>query len=118
MGRSSQESAIFLVAQLDALDQYFFNHPQKFFARLLEATVLGPDNPHTVGPRLVCTTAEESLKPDEGFFNLARHAAPRGQGRAFARCPGRETHHGSQESPTPGGPARDRPKIRHRGAGG
>ncbi|MBI5523686.1 MAG: DEAD/DEAH box helicase [Desulfarculus sp.] len=75
VGRAGQESAIFLVAQPDALDQYFLKHPREFFERPLEAAVLDPDNPHIVGPHLVCAAAEEPLVPGEGFFDLERHAA-------------------------------------------
>jgi DEAD/DEAH box helicase domain-containing protein len=75
VGRSGQESAIFLVAQPDALDQYFLKHPREFFERPLEAAVLDPDNPHIVGPHLTCAAAEEPLARDDGFFDLERHAA-------------------------------------------
>ncbi len=75
VGRAGRESAIFMVAQPDALDQYFLNHPREFFDRPVEAAVLDPDNSHIVGPHLVCAAAEEPLEPDDAFFDLKRHAA-------------------------------------------
>jgi DEAD/DEAH box helicase domain-containing protein len=74
VGRAGRESAIFMVAQPDALDQYFINHPREFFDRPVEAAVLDPDNPYVLGPHLVCAAAEEPLAADEGFFDLERHA--------------------------------------------
>ncbi len=73
VGRTGRESAIFLVAQPDALDQYFVAHPRQFFDRPVEAAVLDPHNPYVVGPHLVCAAAEEPLAPAEGFFDLERH---------------------------------------------
>jgi DEAD/DEAH box helicase domain-containing protein len=74
VGRAGRDSAIFLVASPDALDQYFLNHPREFFDRPVEAAVLDPDNPFIVGPHLVCAAAEEALAPDEAFFDLDAHA--------------------------------------------
>ena len=74
VGRAGRDSAIFLVASPDALDQYFLKHPREFFDRPVEAAVLDPDNPFVVGPHLVCAAAEEALAPDEAFFDLEAHA--------------------------------------------
>ncbi|MBA4357868.1 MAG: DEAD/DEAH box helicase, partial [Desulfovibrio sp.] len=74
VGRSGRDSAIFLVAQPDALDQYFLAHPQEFFDRPLEAAVLDPDNPYLVAQHLVCAAAEEPLAKDDAFFDLTLHA--------------------------------------------
>jgi len=74
VGRAGRDSAIFLVASPDALDQYFINHPKEFFERPVEAAVLDPDNPHIVAQHLVCAAAEEPLGPEEAFFDLAAHA--------------------------------------------
>ncbi|MGD9123906.1 MAG: DEAD/DEAH box helicase [Desulfarculaceae bacterium] len=74
VGRAGRESAIFLVAAPDALDQYFLAHPQRFFARPVEAAVLDPENSHIVKRHLVCAAAEEALGPEEGFFDLKRHS--------------------------------------------
>ncbi|MFH1058881.1 MAG: DEAD/DEAH box helicase [Pseudomonadota bacterium] len=75
VGRAGRESLICLVAEPDALDQYFLNHPREFFDRPVEAAVLDPDNPYVVGPHLLCAAAEQPLLPDDGFFDLDRHAA-------------------------------------------
>lgn len=74
VGRAGRDSAIFLVASPDALDQYFLKHPRRFFDRPVEAAVLDPDNPYVVGPHLVCAAAEEALAPEEAFFDLEAHA--------------------------------------------
>ncbi len=74
VGRAGRESLIFLVAQPDALDQYFIGHPEQFFSRPLEAAVLDPDNSHVVGRHLVCAAAEQPLGPEEKFFDLQAHA--------------------------------------------
>ncbi len=73
VGRAGRESAIFLVAQPDALDQYFLAHPRQFFSRPVEAAVLDPDNPYVVGPHLLCAAAEEPLHRKDAFFDLKRH---------------------------------------------
>ena len=39
-----EESAIILIAQPDALDQYFIRHPEDFFERSFETAVVDPDN--------------------------------------------------------------------------
>jgi DEAD/DEAH box helicase domain-containing protein len=74
VGRAGRDSAIFLLASPDALDQYFLAHPRRFFDRPVEAAVLDPDNPRVVGQHLVCAAAEEPLGPEEAFFDLAAHA--------------------------------------------
>ncbi len=74
VGRAGRESAIFLVAGPDALDQYLIGHPAEFFARPVEAAVLDPDNRHIVAAHLPCAAAEEPLGPEEAFFDLERHA--------------------------------------------
>ena len=74
VGRAGRESAIFLVASPDALDQYFINHPDQFFQRPVEAAVLDPDNRHIVARHLVCAAAEEPLGPEEEHFDLETHA--------------------------------------------
>jgi DEAD/DEAH box helicase domain-containing protein len=74
VGRAGRPSGIFLVAQPDALDQYFLGHPDRFFERPLEAAVADPDNPKIVGPHLVCAAAEEPLViKHEQVFDLKLH---------------------------------------------
>jgi len=61
VGRAQQESAVVLVAQEDALDQYFMRHPEDFFARPPENAVLNPANPVILPRHLVCAAAELPL---------------------------------------------------------
>jgi len=61
VGRAQQESAVVLVAQEDALDQYFMRHPEDFFARPPERAVLNPENPVILPRHLVCAAAELPL---------------------------------------------------------
>jgi len=61
VGRAQQESAVVLVAQEDALDQYFMRHPEDFFARPPENAVLNPANPVILPRHLICAAAELPL---------------------------------------------------------
>ena len=45
VGRQGRDSLIVLVAQADALDQYFIKYPEEFFGRPMETAVVDPDNP-------------------------------------------------------------------------
>jgi len=61
VGRAQQESAVALVAQEDALDQFFMRHPEDFFARPPENAVLNPANPVILPRHLICAAAELPL---------------------------------------------------------
>lgn len=61
VGRARQESAVVLVAQEDALDQFFMRNPEDFFARPPENAVLNPANPVILPRHLVCAAAELPL---------------------------------------------------------
>ena len=75
VGRAGRDSLVAMVANPDALDQYFLKHPQRFFERPVEAAVIDPDNPQIVGPHLVCAAAEEPLEiAAESHFDLETHA--------------------------------------------
>ena len=75
VGRAGRDSLVALVANPDALDQYFLKHPQRFFERQVEAAVIDPDNPQIVGSHLVCAAAEEPLEiAAEKHFDLEAHA--------------------------------------------
>ncbi len=65
VGRSSRKSAIILIGQEDALDQYFMRQPEDFFARSAESAVLNPKNPSIMDQHLLCCAAEEPLSSDE-----------------------------------------------------
>ena len=64
VGRSSQESAVVLIAQEDALDQYIVRHADDFFARPPEKAELNPENPVILERHLECAAAELPLRPD------------------------------------------------------
>ncbi|MDL2306812.1 DEAD/DEAH box helicase [Desulfovibrio sp. OttesenSCG-928-C06] len=64
VGRSSQESAVVLIAGEDALDQYIVRHSKDFFNRPPEKAVLNPDNPVILERHLECAAAELPLRPD------------------------------------------------------
>ncbi|MBI5584759.1 MAG: DUF1998 domain-containing protein [Deltaproteobacteria bacterium] len=74
VGRAQQESAIFFVAQPDALDQYFIRHPENFFGRGFEAAVVDPGNSPILKAHLVCATAELPLSQDDPLFTRQRCA--------------------------------------------
>lgn len=73
VGRSQRESAIILIAQADALDQYFIRHPEDFFDRCFETAVLDPDNSPIFKAHLTCAAAEFPLSRKDPFFQLPRH---------------------------------------------
>lgn len=64
VGRAARESAVVLVAQEDALDQYIVRHAGDFFNRPPEKAVLNPDNPVILERHLECAAAELPLRPD------------------------------------------------------
>lgn len=72
VGRGGRDSAVILIGQPDALDQYFMRHPQDFFHRPFEAAVVDPDNCEVVDAHLPCAAAEIPLRrlddvyPDDG----------------------------------------------------
>ncbi len=68
VGRADRESLIVLIAQPDALDQYFMRHPQDFFTRGFESAVVDPDNPVIISKHLVCAGAEVPLRAEEETF--------------------------------------------------
>jgi len=69
VGRARQESAVVLVAQEDALDQFFMRHPEDFFARPPENAVLNPANPVILPRHLVCAAAELPLVQGEPYLD-------------------------------------------------
>ena len=74
VGRQGRDSLIVLVAQADALDQYFIKYPDQFFGRPLETAVVDPDNPFVVKAHLPCAAQELPLSvAGERFFDLKAH---------------------------------------------
>jgi len=61
VGRRQRDSLVVLVAQEDALDQYFMRHPADFFTRPVEDAVLNPYNQVIMRRHLICAAAEAPL---------------------------------------------------------
>jgi DEAD/DEAH box helicase domain-containing protein len=76
VGRSDRESLIVLMAQPDALDQYFMRHPERFFARGFEAAVVDPSNREVVKAHIPCAAAEEPLADNDPFYSLEQYPLP------------------------------------------
>ncbi|WP_430709120.1 DEAD/DEAH box helicase [Pseudodesulfovibrio sediminis] len=68
VGRSQRDSAVALIAQEDALDQYFMRNPDDFFARPPESAMLNPHNPVIMDRHLVCAATELTLRRGETFL--------------------------------------------------
>lgn len=68
VGRKGQESAIFLLAGEDALDQYFMQNPEEFFGRPAENAVISTNNPHILQKHLECACAELCLDSGEKWM--------------------------------------------------
>ncbi len=58
VGRSGRESAIVLIPDQDALDQYIVNHPDRFLESRYENAVIDPFNPEILKAHLPCAAAE------------------------------------------------------------
>ncbi|XPV78005.1 MAG: DEAD/DEAH box helicase [Desulfovibrio sp.] len=72
VGRKQQDSAVILVAQEDALDQYFMRHPEDFFARPAENAMLNPYNPVIMERHMICAAAELAMKTTDPLFEDER----------------------------------------------
>jgi len=68
VGRGRSDSLVILIAQPDALDQYFMRHPADFFQRPFEAAVVDPDNPEVVDAHLPCAAAEIPLNGSDDLY--------------------------------------------------
>ncbi|MBN1226522.1 MAG: DEAD/DEAH box helicase, partial [Deltaproteobacteria bacterium] len=73
VGRKERESAIFLIAQPDALDQYFMHYPKDFFRRGAEAGVVDEANPHLLKSHLVCAAQEVPLRSDDRMYPMKKY---------------------------------------------
>ena len=65
VGRSGQESAIVLIPDQDALDQYIVNHPTMFLESRYEKAVIDPFNPEILKAHLPCAAAELPISTTE-----------------------------------------------------
>ena len=54
-----------LVAQDDPLDQYLMRRPDALFGRPTETVRISPNNPHVLGPHLLCAAYEAPLEPGD-----------------------------------------------------
>ena len=70
-GRDVDESIVIFVAFENALDQYYMNHPEKFFGSSTENAVIDLANPYIVSGHMLCAAAEMPIKPsmDGAFLN-------------------------------------------------
>lgn len=65
VGRAGRECAIIMIAQQDALDQYFMRNPEDFFSRDVESAVLNPQNSAIMERHIHCAAAEIPLVQSE-----------------------------------------------------
>ncbi len=65
VGREGRESAIILLPQADALDQYIVNHPKEFFESRYEMAVADPFNTEILKAHLPCAAFELPLRQSE-----------------------------------------------------
>jgi DEAD/DEAH box helicase domain-containing protein len=69
VGRSGRESAIVLIPDQDALDQYIVNHPDLFLKSHYENAVIDPFNSEILKAHLPCAAAELPIcSSDDDFF--------------------------------------------------
>ncbi len=68
VGRSGQESAIVLIPDQDALDQYIVNHPARFLESCYEKAVIDPFNPEILKAHFPCAAAELPISCSEPEF--------------------------------------------------
>jgi DEAD/DEAH box helicase domain-containing protein len=67
-GRGSRESIVVLVADSNALDQYYMRNPKDFFRRNCEEAVINVSNRYIQAGHLLCAAMEVPLKAED-----ARH---------------------------------------------
>lgn len=72
VGRGGQESAIILLPQADALDQYVVQHPEEFLSSHYEIAITDPFNEEILKAHLPCAAAELPIDTGE----LEQHPAP------------------------------------------
>ena len=76
VGRGNDESLVALVAQPDALDQYFMKHPKRFFESRFEKAIVDPSNKKIVKGHLACAAAELPLLSENDLFDVSGELAP------------------------------------------
>jgi len=92
VGRGQREALIIMIALPDALDQYFFRHPDDFFGRPYEAAIVDPDNRQILAAHLVAAASEVPLRSDDSFYAAKQDLiqALHDQGRLLLSADGTE----------------------------
>jgi DEAD/DEAH box helicase domain-containing protein len=68
-GRGREPSMSFLIGLDNPLDQYFMHHPEAFFQKSVENTLVNPDNHYILRAHLLCAAWELPLTAnDERYF--------------------------------------------------
>ncbi|MBU0520169.1 DEAD/DEAH box helicase [bacterium] len=67
-GRRERESLVILIMGEDALDQYFFRHPEELFLRPSEAAIVDGTNVDILKSHMVCAAAEIPLADREKYL--------------------------------------------------
>jgi DEAD/DEAH box helicase domain-containing protein len=70
-GRSQSTSLAVLVATDDAIDQFYVQHPQRFFAAPIEQARVALDNSYVAAEQLVCAAFELPLDDEDTVFGPA-----------------------------------------------
>lgn len=70
VGRQGRDSLLILVAQPDALDQYFMRNPDRFFQSGYEKAIVDPENRVVLKGHLACAAAELPLKAEGDLFSV------------------------------------------------
>ncbi|MHC4453623.1 MAG: DEAD/DEAH box helicase, partial [Planctomycetota bacterium] len=71
-GRGDRPALVILMAQQDALDQYFMKNPDDFFTRNYENAVLDPFNIPVLNAHIPCAAAELPLSFSDRFFDIKK----------------------------------------------
>lgn len=74
VGRKGQEAAVIMIAEQDALDQYYVANPQAFFDGRPEPAVVNPHNAKTLDAHLICAAAEYPFSADEPWLEQSETA--------------------------------------------
>ena len=72
VGRKA-ESTVVLLAQQNALDQYFMSKPRDFFERSFEAAVVDRENRHILKKHIICAAAEIPITPKDSVYNPVKY---------------------------------------------
>ncbi len=97
VGRNGQESAVIMIAEQDALDQYYVANPQAFFKGRPEPAVINPLNAKTLDAHLICAAAEYPFAEDDDPWIEQRETALAidrliGSGDLIRSADGRQIH--------------------------